>query len=164
MRLTFDEHPPVALPVPEGATIEQIQDADLPVIAGLMVDGYRGTIDFEDETDDDALDELRGAAAGSNGPVLRGAWLMARAADGSPAAAIAVVRWHEMPFISYVFTAAAKKRRGYAGALIQRVAIELHAAGERELVLFVTVGNPARSLYERLGFVEADDPRVEAAS
>jgi predicted GNAT family acetyltransferase len=69
-----------------------------------------------------------------------------------------------MPFISYVFTAASEKRRGYAGALIQRVATDLAAAGEHELVLFVTVGNPARSLYERLGFVEAVDPGATPTS
>ncbi len=45
-----------------------------------------------------------------------------------------------------------------AGALIQHAAATLAAAGERELALFVTVGNSARPLYERLGFVAVDDP------
>ncbi|MEP6843025.1 MAG: GNAT family N-acetyltransferase [Pseudolysinimonas sp.] len=158
MRWTFDEHRPSAVTLPPGAMIVQIRDPDLPEIAHIMVDGYRGTIDFEDETDDDALDELRGAVAGSNGEPIRGAWLVARTADGVAAAAIATIRWQGMPFISYVFTADASKRQGYAGALIQQVASALQSAGETELVLFVTVGNPARSLYERLGFVEADAP------
>jgi GNAT superfamily N-acetyltransferase len=158
MRWTFAEHPPIAPTVPNGVTIEPIQDAELPAVAHLMVDGYRDTIDFEDETDDDALDELQGAIDGANGPIIRAAWLMARNPEGRPAAAIAVVRWRDLPFISYVFTAAADKGRGYARALIQRVGADLAAAGERELVLFVTVGNPARSLYERLGFAEAVDP------
>ena len=164
MRWTFAEHPPVAPTVPHGARIEPIQDADLAAVAHLMVDGYRDTIDFEGETDDDALEELRGAIAGANGPVIPAGWLLVRSADGAPAAAIAVVRWLDMPFISYVFTAAAEKGRGFAGALIRRVAADLAASGEQELVLFVTVGNPARSLYERLGFVEADDPESAATS
>lgn len=161
MRWTFAEHPPTVPTVQKGVPIEPIQDGDLPAVAHLMVDGYRGTIDFEDETDDDALDELQGAIDGANGPVIPAGWLMARSPEGRPAAAIAVVRWRGMPFISYVFTAAADKGRGYAGALVQRVGAELDAAGERELVLFVTVGNPARSLYERLGFVEAVDPDAD---
>ncbi|MEO6115174.1 MAG: GNAT family N-acetyltransferase [Pseudolysinimonas sp.] len=158
MRWTFTAHPAVAGSPPAGATILPIQDADLPEIAHIMVDGYRGTIDFEDETDDDALGELRGALTGSNGEPIREAWLLARTGAGEAAAAIATVRWRGMPFISYVFTADACKRNGYAGALIQHAAKALQAAGETELVLFVTVGNPARSLYERIGFVEAPDP------
>ena len=133
-------------------------------VAHLMVDGYRGTIDFEGETDDDALDELQGAVAGGNGETIRDAWLMVRTAEGEPAAAIATVRWRGMPFISYVFTAAAHKGRGYGGALIRQAALALEAAGETELVLFVTVGNPARSLYESLGFVEAVDPEAAPTS
>ena len=164
MRWTFAEHPPAAPSFPAGATIAKIQDADLPAVAHLMVDGYRGTIDFEGETDDDALDELRGAVAGGNGETIRDAWLMARTAEGEPAAALATVRWLGMPFISYVFTAASQKRRGHAGALIQQAAVLLAQAGETELVLFVTVGNPARSLYESLGFVEADDPEAPPTS
>ncbi len=158
MRWTFDEHPLVTQRLPVGATIAPIHDAERPEIAHLMVAGYRGTIDFDDETDDDALEELRGAIAGANGLPIRDVWLVARTADGEAVAAIATIRWREMPFISYVFTTAAEKRRGYAGALIQHAAATLEAAGESEIVLFVTVGNPARSLYERLGFIEADDP------
>jgi ribosomal protein S18 acetylase RimI-like enzyme len=161
MRWTFADSPPIAPSLPNGVTIEPIRDADLRVVAHLMVDGYRGTIDFEGETDDDALEELQGAIDGANGPVIRAGWLMARNPEGRPAAAIAVVRWRGMPFISYVFTAAADKGRGHGSALIQRVGTELAAAGEHELVLFVTVGNPARSLYERLGFVEAVDPGAD---
>ena len=163
MRWTFAEHAPVAPSLPVGATIAPIEDAELPAVARLMVDGYRGTIDFEGETDDDALDELRGAVAGGNGETIRDAWLMARTPQSEPAAALATVRWLGMPFISYVFTAATEKRRGYAGALIQHAAVALAAAGETELVLFVTVGNPARSLYESLGFVEARDPEAPPA-
>lgn len=85
-------------------------------IAHIMVDGYRGTIDFEDETDDDALTELRDALRGSNGEPIRDAGLHAACSSGSP------------------------------------------GGGETDLVLFVTVRNPARSLYQRLGFVEAPDP------
>ena len=162
LRWTFADQAPVAPEIaavlPAGATIAPITEGELPEVAHLMVDGYRGTIDFEDETDDDALEELEGAVEGSNGPPLREAWLLARAPDGTAASAICCIRWLGMPFISYVFTAAAEKGRGYAGALIQQAATTLATAGERELVLFVTVGNPARALYERLGFVVAEDP------
>ena len=162
MRWTFADRAPdaseLATPVPAGATIAPIAEADLPEVAHLMVDGYRGTIDFEDETDDDALEELQGAIAGSNGPTLREAWLLARAPGGAAASAICCIRWLGMPFISYVFSAAAEKGHGYATALIRHAAATLAAAGESELVLFVTVGNPARALYERLGFVAAEAP------
>ena len=161
MRWPFADRPPAAPTLLEGVTLDPIRERDLPAVAHLMVDGYRDTIDFEGETDADALDELRGAIAGANGPIVEAGWLMARNPDGDPASAIATVRWLGMPFISYVFTAAAEKGRGYAGALIQQVASDLAAAGETELVLFVTVGNPARALYERLGFVEAADPEAE---
>ena len=162
MRWTFADRVPLApalrIALPAGARIAPIADAELPEVARLMVDGYRGTIDFEDETDDDALEELEGAVEGANGPPLRDAWLLARSPDGTAASAICCIRWLGMPFISYVFTASAEKGHGYAGALIQHAAATLSAAGEHELALFVTVGNPARALYERLGFVEAEAP------
>jgi GNAT superfamily N-acetyltransferase len=162
MRWTFADgasaEPELAAVPPAGSSIARITDAELPDVARLMVDGYRGTIDFEGETDDDALEELEGAVAGANGPPLREAWLLSRTPEGTAASAICCIRWRGMPFISYVFTAADQKGRGYAGALIRHAAAALVEGGESELVLFVTVGNPARTLYERLGFVEAEEP------
>jgi len=158
MRWTFADRAPTVATLAPGVTIAPIADADLPEVAHLMVDGYRGTIDFEGETDEEALDELQGAIGGSNGQPLRDAWLLARTPDGTAASAICCIRWLGMPFISYVFTAAAEKGRGYAGALIEHAAAALAAESETELALFVTVGNPARALYDRLGFVEGDAP------
>ena len=159
MHWDFTVRQPVVSRPPTDLTIDAIQDADLPSIAHLMVDGYRGTIDYEGEDDAAALEELQDALGGSGGAALRPAWLVGRGPDGVPASAIATIRWQGMPLISYVFTAAAQKGRGYAGALVQRAAVALAESGETELALFVTVGNPARSLYDRLGFVETDDPR-----
>lgn len=64
-----------------------------------MVEGYRGTIDFEDETDDDALAELRDAIAGSNGEPLREGWLVARAAAGVAVSAMATILYERLGFV-----------------------------------------------------------------
>src|SRR4051812_14706394 len=77
MRWTFASRAPMPAAPPDGITIAPIGGSDLPEVAHIMVEGYRGTIDFEDETDEDALEELTAAITGGNGEPLRPGWLLA---------------------------------------------------------------------------------------
>jgi ribosomal protein S18 acetylase RimI-like enzyme len=143
-----------------GPTTEEHRDIGLPVrnptrddaeaLAALMLDAYRGTIDFEpNDTLDVARDEVTGYF--SRRPMTEHSMV---ALDGdAAAAAVLVARLEELPVVSYVMTAAAHKGQGLATALTRLSLASLHAAGERQVHLWVTRGNdPAERIYERLGF------------
>jgi RimJ/RimL family protein N-acetyltransferase len=125
---------------------------DAEALAVLMLDAYTGTIDFdESDTLDVARNEVGGYLSGS--PMLEHGFL---ALDGGVPVAAVLVSWYEgNPLIGYVMTAAAHKGRGLATALTTLALASLHAAGEREVHLWVTRGNThAERIYERLGFRE----------
>jgi GNAT superfamily N-acetyltransferase len=140
---------PVAAPE-IGLPIRHPTTDDAEALAVLMLDAYRGTIDFEPtDTLDVARDEVAGYFSGR--PMLQHSFV-ALGGD-TAAAAVLVARHEELPIVSYVMTAAAHKGRGLATGLMQLTLGSLHAAGERRVDLWVTRGNdPAEAIYERLGF------------
>jgi ribosomal protein S18 acetylase RimI-like enzyme len=142
-------------PMPEpdiGLHVRHPTTEDAEALAVLMLDAYRGTIDFEGtETLDDARDEVAGYFLPERLPMPEHSFV---AVDGdSAAAAVLVCRHEDLPFVSYVMTAAAHKGHGLATALTQLALASLDAAGERQVHLWVTRGNDhAERIYERLGF------------
>lgn len=160
LRLDLDSfRPPPRTPVaPRVITDERF----LP-IAELMVEAYTATIDFEDDTVDDAVRELSVAASGEYGEPLRQHWLEVVRDDGSPCAAIICTRLSGIPFVAFTFTSHGDTGRGLATTLVADVATALKAEGESSFSLGVTVGNPAERIYERLGFRDAERPPREIA-
>jgi RimJ/RimL family protein N-acetyltransferase len=135
-----------------GLPVRHPKADDAEALAVLMLDAYTGTIDFdESDTLDVARNEVGGYLSGS--PMLEHGFL---ALDGGVPVAAVLVSWYEgNPLIGYVMTAAAHKGRGLATALTTLALASLHAAGEREVHLWVTRGNThAERIYERLGFRE----------
>ncbi len=66
------------------------------------------------------------------------------------------------PFVTDLCVDPAAGGNGIGGALVVEAARRLSAMGRSELILVVTVGNPARRVYERLGFrVTAESWRIE---
>ena len=129
---------------------------DAEALATLMMDAYEGTIDADGtETIDVARDEVRGYLSPERLPLLEHSFA---ALEGDVVVAAVLVGRHEdLPFIGYVMTAAAHKGRGLATALTQLTLASLHAAGERQVHLWVTSGNaPAVRIYERLGFRDVE--------
>lgn len=119
-----------------------------------FLDAYRGTVDDEGETLDDAVAEVQRVMDGVYGPVWpEPSGIMAP--GGVVAAALFVTRSPSGPFIPYVVTRKAYMGRGCAAALLQRAGARLRAAGETRVHLYVTAGNtPAERLYARLGWAE----------
>jgi ribosomal protein S18 acetylase RimI-like enzyme len=143
--------PDVALPVRHPTT------DDAEALAVLMLDAYEGTIDADgSETISDARNEVDGYFSSEREPMPEHSFV---ARDGElPVAAVLVRRYEELPFIAYVMTAAGHKGRGLATALTRLTLASLHAAGERQLHLWVTRGNdPAERIYTRLGFRDMPD-------
>jgi ribosomal protein S18 acetylase RimI-like enzyme len=57
-------------------------------------------------------------------------------------------------YVDHVVTFAEARRRGYATAITRRIVEESRSMGMDDVYLLVERGSPARSLYERLGFVK----------
>jgi GNAT superfamily N-acetyltransferase len=125
---------------------------DAGALAILMLDAYTGTIDADgSETLVDARNEVRGYFSGASGaPMLDASFVALR--DGTPVSVVLVSRYEDMPFIAYAMTAADHKGRGLSTELMRRALGALHATGETHAHLWVTSGNPAERIYERLGF------------
>jgi GNAT superfamily N-acetyltransferase len=125
---------------------------DLSSLADLMLDAYRGTIDGDGETRDDALDEVRSFFEGKAGAPLLDCSFVALDGD-RPVSASLIALQDGQPLAAYVYTGAAWKNRGLAHALLECSMDALAGAGYTTLALWVTAGNvPAERVYRALGF------------
>jgi len=137
--------------------IRVARTTDLPAMAAVMADAYRGTVDDEGEDPPAALRELEATATGAHGPALEHAWLVYED-DAGLSAAVVCTRWQGRPLVAYAFTHPSRQRRGISRRLLLSAAGELARAGEAQLSLIVTRRNPAHELYLRIGFAERPWP------
>jgi ribosomal protein S18 acetylase RimI-like enzyme len=128
---------------------------DARVLGELLHAAYRGTVDDEGESVEDAVGEAGRTLDGAYGPVL---WACSRIvvgeAEGVGLAAAVVTHAPELgALLAFSVTRPEVQRRGFAAALIQRALSEAHALGHERLSLVVTEANtPALALYRKLGF------------
>ncbi len=78
---------------------------------------------------------------------------------GEPAGRLYVARWAEELRIVDIALLPRFRGRGVGTTLLRGLMDEADAAG-KPLSIHVEVNNPARSLYDRLGFEEAEDRGV----
>lgn len=132
--------------------------ADRAALARLMLDAYRGTIDYEGETIVEAAAEVDAWFASPE--PLPDRSLVALEGGGIVGAAL-LSRVDGIPFVAYLYTDPAWKRRGIAEGLVRAAMASLAETGEDRIHLWVTAGNTAAErIYDRLGFV--DVPEEEA--
>jgi len=140
-------------PVPE--------DAD--ALGDLLLEAYRGTLDDEGETSEDARRIARELFGGASGTFL---WAVSEVTerDGRLVAATMVTLWQQLPFVAFMVTAPSHQRQGLARAGLVRAINRLAAGDETVVRLVVTQGNQrAEALYESLGFrPEAQPPFTTA--
>ncbi|HWO70048.1 MAG TPA: GNAT family N-acetyltransferase [Actinomycetota bacterium] len=110
---------------------------------------FRASLAAFGVTDAGAVEELVALEREVFGPVKR--WFAVRA-DGEIASLAALVALAGAGYVDHVVTFPAHRRRGYAGALVARLAAEARAAGCDPVFLLAEDGAPAVRLYERLGF------------
>ena len=138
-----------------GAGARPFDSADLDALAPLMLRAYRGTVDDEGETVEQAADELRKTTQGAYGEFLPACSMVVERGGALRAAAL-LTRQQGRPLVAFTFTDPDFGRQGLARACMDAAMAALYAQGERELRLVVTLANlPALRLYERLGFVRA---------
>lgn len=138
---------------PGDVTVRSVTVEDWPELADLMLDAYTGTIDYDGEDLDDAMAEV--------GSFLDGdPWLKhSRVAqvDERIASAVLVSGMDGEPFIGYVMTRAAHKRRGLGRLLVSSAMSSLAGAGHTYVAFYITAGNIASErLFMGLGATRDD--------
>lgn len=135
-----------------------ISQHDVALLGELLYEAYRNTIDDEGETSGEALKEIEGTFAGTYGPVLTTCSFLIEEKERILATSV-LTDWtndqtgKKQPLLSFLMTHPDAKGKGIATFLLKQSINALLAQGEKELVLFVTVGNDAaQHIYQKLGF------------
>ncbi|HXD11733.1 MAG TPA: GNAT family N-acetyltransferase [Anaerolineales bacterium] len=128
--------------------------ADKQILAELMLDSYRGTIDYDDETLEDAVNEVGSYYARLSDPMwLESSWL--GLIDDALACACLVDFWKErrVPLIAYMMTASRWKGKQLATTAVLRTLQSLANKNLAEVRAVITEGNfPSEKVFTRLGF------------
>jgi len=125
-------------------------------LASLMVDAYGGTVDWEEGDDETvALVEIRETMSGKYGSFEAKASGVIVDSLGNPVSALLVSIFEGRPTIIFLFTRKDHLKQGFATSLIRNSAHVLQENGHSEFALYVSSQNPARVLYESLGFTPA---------
>jgi len=131
---------------------------DKQILAELMLDAYRGTIDFDDETLEDALHEVESYFSGGTGAAWpASSWL---AFDENILVCASLVSFWDnrnVPLLAYVMTSAAAKGKHLATAAVGRSLQSLIDQGHSEIRAVITDGNiPSEKVFAKLGFARVN--------
>jgi len=127
----------------------RVRGADRDVLAALMLDGYRGTIDDEGEDLDDALDAVDHYMA-----AMMHEQSFVVTEDGQVVAMAFVVTVDGVHFVDPIVVAADRKRTGLGRDAVRMLLGSLMSAGVTEVGATITDGNTASErLFLGLGFV-----------
>lgn len=142
----------VAARHPAGGALHNPYPEDTELLAEVMLDAYRNTIDYEGETTDDALNEMEKYFGGAWGPpLLDCSWVYA--ASTTILAACLATLWDEEPFIAFIMTRAAWKGRGLASYVLRQSLLSLQDCGYHTVRAVITEGNtPSEKAFARFGF------------
>jgi L-amino acid N-acyltransferase YncA len=135
--------------------IRSPQVVDLEDLARLMLDAYRGTIDDDGKTYEDALNEVRAYFAGERGGPQRGDCSKVYELRKKIVSACLVAEREEqqVPIIAYIMTDSEMKRQGLARSLLIITLRGLRDLEYTEAQAVITDGNtPSEQLFSQLGF------------
>lgn len=132
--------------------ISSVDTADEDALSRLLFNAYLGTIDQEEDTLEQAHQEIKKTFSGEYGPFDPVASKIFVDA-GQLTSAVLITRFQNKPFVAFTLTAPASKGKGLARVCLAAAMSELFMQGEHEVRLVVTVANePAIRLYTSLGF------------
>ncbi len=138
-----------------GFQLRGLRTADEGDLAVLMLEAYRGTIDYEQETEAEAREEVRSFLSGSAGmePLLEQSVALTK--GPLLASACLIKHWPRrgFPLVGYVITHPMFKRRGLAKTALGESLSRLRVGGHSEVRAVITEGNLASErLFSRAGF------------
>jgi GNAT superfamily N-acetyltransferase len=127
-------------------------------LARVMLESYAGGIDYEGETLDETLDEVRRVMGDGWGPFLPDCSFVLLGDEGEPGgAALVTQEVADETWLCEVFVHPRYRGQGCARPLIQAAMNACLDRGYARMGLMVTLGNvPAEGLYRRLGFAEEE--------
>jgi GNAT superfamily N-acetyltransferase len=134
---------------------ELVSVSDADELADLMLDAYRGTIDYHGENIDDAREEIRTCFRGGSGGIFLNDFSAVIFKDDRAVSACLCVKSdeHAYPLIAYSMTRASEKGNGLAQYLLASVLQKLKCAGYRGVTAVITEGNiPSERLFRSAGF------------
>jgi RimJ/RimL family protein N-acetyltransferase len=132
--------------------VRPVSRDDLEGLARLMLDAYVGTIDYEDENLDDAIEEVRSFLDDGDALIDR-SYVVDD--DGTIASAVLVSLSEDRPFIGYVMTLPSRKNQGLARLVTTTALGRLAGDGHEKVVLYITEGNtPSEALFRSIGAVQ----------
>ncbi len=111
---------------------------------------YRGSLGEFRITEEDAIRQLEDIERDVLIPAGK-RWFAVREA-GRPRALGSLIGMEGVGYVDHVVTFPEARRRGYAGAVVRRIAEEARSSDLDHLYLLTEPGAGAASLYERLGF------------
>jgi ribosomal protein S18 acetylase RimI-like enzyme len=131
-----------------------ISETDVRALAELMLEAYKGTVDYEGETLEDAISEVQGTINGKYGPFLQKCSFIIE--ENMKAISASMVTWSDtmdMPLLAFSMTLPIYRNRGMATFLLKKSMNALIGEGYSQIYLVVTETNiPAKHLYEKIGF------------
>ena len=129
--------------------------ADKQILAELMLDSYRDTIDYDGETIEDALNELGSYFSQQlKDPTwLDSSWLGFMGNKLACASLVGFWKDRNSPLISYVMTASHWKGKRLATLAVSRALQSLAENNYTEVCAVITEGNlPSERIFTRIGF------------
>lgn len=134
-----------------------INNRDIHELGEVMYEAYKGTVDYDDESIDDAIEEVKTTMKGKYGRPLDSACLVIERNERIASAII--FTWDKkqnMPLLTFSMTRALQKGKGFATKLINEGLMRLKDLDYSKCCLIVTEGNePAYSIYKSIGFRES---------
>jgi len=145
-------------PDPSIGGLRHMSKDDAADLGNLLFHAYRGTVDDEGETVEDAIGEAQKTIDSYYGKVV---WPASYVIERNAAfiSAIIVTNWprEEDFLLAFSVTRPPFRNRGYATELIRLAQRELYKLGAREMALFVNeLNDKAISIYRKTGFRQSE--------
>lgn len=131
-----------------------IKPEDSKILGNLMYEGYKDTIDYENETEEQFITEIQKTFGGQYGPFLNDCSFIIEEDNVAVSTSI-ITLFKKVPLLTYTVTNPKHLNKGYSTFLIKKSMESLFSKGYENLYLIVTIGNcSAINIYEKLGFSE----------
>lgn len=141
--------------------VRTLRKDDEQLLGTLLYAAYKGTVDDEGESLNDALQEAQRTLRGEYGPVMWNVSFLLVSGDTAVGASV-VTMWgdDDTPFLAFSAVHPKRQREGIATHLLRLSLAGLRKIGYQRLRLMVTAANtPAVRFYEKMGFMDDEDFR-----
>lgn len=140
----------------EALVLRNLRPADADKLGQLLYDAYKGTVDDDGQTLNDARQEAEGTLTGKYGNAIFPASYVVLAEETMVSACV-VTHYKEKPLVAFAATLPQYQGKGLARLAMKQSIRSLADEGHSEVRLVVTAANErAKNLYEQLGFVPMD--------